>query len=144
MTRESKNKQRKKYTLQLRPYVGTALSELIDYLQSVDKAIAKSKIEDILLAALLPVARLHSGKYTQEQLRLTCLESCESLDKYSSFLRQILMISRSEDDFQSEQKTLSSDSKFQANDSHLNAQLPKKQINGQGSAADIDLVFGDD
>ena len=93
MTRESKNKQRKKYTLQLRPYVGTALSELIDYLQSVDKAIAKSKIEDILLAALLPVARLHSGKYTQEQLRLTCLESCESLDKYSSFLRQILMIS---------------------------------------------------
>ncbi len=63
--------------------------ELINYLKSLGRSLANKKIEDLLMAGLLSLAKQHSGEYTSEQLRLSCLESCNALSFHSSYLRQV-------------------------------------------------------
>jgi len=66
--------------------------ELINYLKSFDRGEATKKVEDILMAALLSLAKQYSGEYTPEQLRLSGLENCNALSHHSSYLRQALNI----------------------------------------------------
>ncbi len=145
MTQENQQKQRRNLNLRnLRPYCGTALAEVIEYLNSLDNSITSSTIESLLIMTLLPLARKHSQRYNPEQLRMTCLESCNALDKHSSYLRQTLMVPQPQFDVVYSPRR----SEYKAN-SFLDSRSkdpnqPKTQINGQGSSADIDLVFGDD
>lgn len=67
-------------------------SELIAYLHSLGRSVANRKIEDALMKSLLSLAKQHSGKYTSEQLRLSCLDSIDALASHSSYLRQAFNI----------------------------------------------------
>ena len=140
MTQQSQKRQRKSFTLKLSADAGTTLAEIIEYLNSLDKSRTSKKLEDILFMALLPLARQHSQRYNIEQLRMTCLESCDALEKHSSYLRQMLMVPQPQ--FEPSCYSPLRNSFAMANSTDLNQ--PKTQINGQGSSADIDLVFGDD
>ena len=85
-------KERESYYLRLQPYEGTPLAEVVAWLNSMDKRDANKKIEDVLVMAFLAYARQHSGQYDAGQLRLTCLECCDTGDKHFSTLRQALMV----------------------------------------------------
>lgn len=92
----SKARQRKSLSLRLQPYARTPLAEVVDYLNSLEKEEANKKVGDILIMCLLPYARAHSsnsGKSgTSEELRMTCLESCDAMDKHASTMRQALRV----------------------------------------------------
>ncbi len=70
--------------------------ELINYLKSFDRGEATKKVEDILMAALLSLAKQYSGEYTPEQLRLSGLENCNALSHHSSYIRQALNIAEAQ------------------------------------------------
>jgi hypothetical protein len=80
-------KKRKSLSLRLQPYEGDLLAEVVDYLNSLPKDEVNRKVADILVAALLPIARYHSGEYTPEQLRIACWEAQDSLNKHGSNMR---------------------------------------------------------
>lgn len=92
----SKARQRKSLSLRLQPYAGTPLAEVVDYLNSLEKEEANKKVGEILVMTLLPYARGHSGNFgtdgTSEELRMTCLESCDAMDKHASTMRQALRV----------------------------------------------------
>ena len=81
------------YSITLRAYPSERNKlELINYLKSLDRGQATKKVEDLLLAALLSLAKQHSGQYTAEQLRLSCLENCNALAHHSSYLKQAVIV----------------------------------------------------
>jgi len=77
-------------SLRLQPYEGDLMAEVADYLNGLPKDERNRKIADILVAALLPLARYKSGNYTHEQLRFTCWESQDCLNKHGSNMRLAL------------------------------------------------------
>ncbi|MEM6754080.1 MAG: hypothetical protein AAF630_14025 [Cyanobacteria bacterium P01_C01_bin.38] len=83
---------KKRYSLSLRlqPYEGDLMAEVVDYLNGLPSCEMNRKVADILVAALLPLARYESGNYTHEQLRFTCWESQDCLNKHSSNMRLAL------------------------------------------------------
>jgi hypothetical protein len=83
-------KKRLSLSLRLQPYEGDLLAEVVDYLNSLPKDEANRKVADILVAAFLPMARYHSGKYTLEQLRIACWEATDALNKHGSHMRLAL------------------------------------------------------
>lgn len=83
-------KKRLSLSLRLQPYSGDLLAEVVDYLNSLPKDEVNRKVADILVAAILPIARYHSGNYTSEQLRMSCWESQDSLNKHGSNMRLAL------------------------------------------------------
>jgi hypothetical protein len=84
-------KQRKNFALRLQPYEGTVLSEVVDYLNSLDRDEASRKIAEILTISLLPLARYDQG-LSEKALRFSTLESCHALSQYAHFLRQTVGI----------------------------------------------------
>ena len=85
--------QRQSYSFTLRACPSdTNIIELINYLRSLGRSVANRQIEDALMKTLLSLAKLHSGKYSAEELRLSCLNSCESLSSHSNYLRQAFNI----------------------------------------------------
>ena len=83
---------KKRYSLSLRlqPYEGDLMAEVVDYLNGLPSCEMNRKVADILVAALLPIARYESGNYTIEQLRFACWESQDCLNKHSSNMRLAL------------------------------------------------------
>ena len=83
---------KKRYSLSLRlqPYEGDLMAEVVDYLNGLPAYEMNRKVADILVAALLPIARYESGNYTQEQLRFVCWESQDCLNKHGSNMRLAL------------------------------------------------------
>ncbi|MGI2908565.1 hypothetical protein [Tolypothrix sp. VBCCA 56010] len=87
------NKVRRKrvsLSLRLQPYSGDPMAEVADYLNSLPKDEVNRKVADILVAALLPIARYKCGEYTTEQLRFACWEAQDSLNKHGSNMRLAL------------------------------------------------------
>ncbi|WP_059002728.1 hypothetical protein [Leptolyngbya sp. NIES-2104] len=87
----SSAKSRKSLSIRLQPYTDSPLSEVIDYLKSLDTEEANRRIGEVLVMCLLPYARLHEA-VSDEELRVTCLESCDALDKHASTMRQALKV----------------------------------------------------
>jgi hypothetical protein len=83
---------KKRYSLSLRlqPYEGDLMAEVVDYLNGLPSCEMNRKVADILVAALLPLARYESGNYTSEQLRFACWESQDCLNKHGSNMRLAL------------------------------------------------------
>lgn len=79
-------------SLRLQPYEGDPMAEVVDYLNSLPKDEVNRKVADILVAALLPYARYHNGKYTQEQLRFACWEAQDCLNKHGSNMRLAMSV----------------------------------------------------
>ena len=86
----NKPKKRESFTLRLQPYKGSPLASVVDYLESRETRDTKKLVTEILLMCFLPLARLEEGDRTPEELRRTCLESCDALEKHASYLRQVL------------------------------------------------------
>jgi|SRR5919202_3998572 hypothetical protein len=86
----NKPKKRESFTLRLQPYKGSPLASVVNYLESRETRDTKKLITEILLMCFLPLARLEEGERTPEELRRTCLESCDALEKHASYLRQVL------------------------------------------------------
>ena len=85
----SKETARASYTITIRASVDDVnLNELIEYFNEIGRTAANQKIEKLILMGLLAKAKKHSGKYSAEQLRVFCLENCDNLSNYASFLRQ--------------------------------------------------------
>ena len=84
----SKENQRNSYTITIRASVDDVnLNELIEYFKAIGRTAANDKIEKLILMGLLAKAKKHSGKYSPEQIAAFCLESCDNLSNYASFLR---------------------------------------------------------
>jgi hypothetical protein len=84
------SQKRESFTLRLQPYKGSPLASVVDYLESRETRDTKKLVTEILLMCFLPLARLEEGERTPEELRRTCLESCDALEKHASYLRQVL------------------------------------------------------
>ncbi|MBD2089073.1 hypothetical protein H6F67_04285 [Microcoleus sp. FACHB-1515] len=87
----SKARPRKSLSLRLQPYADSPLAEVIDYLNTFEKEDLNRKIGDILVMCLLPYARLHANEL-EADLRITCLEACDAMDKHASTMRQALRV----------------------------------------------------
>ena len=84
----TKENQRNSYTITIRASVDDVnLNELIEYFKAIGRTAANDKIEKLILMGLLAKAKKHSGKYSPEQIAAFCLESCDNLSNYASFLR---------------------------------------------------------
>ncbi|BAZ03357.1 hypothetical protein NIES37_73700 (plasmid) [Tolypothrix tenuis PCC 7101] len=145
-------------SLRLQPYEGDPMAEVVDYLNSLPKDEVNRKVADILVAALLPYARYHSGKYTQEQLRFACWEAQDSLNKHGSNMRLALGVEQPQFVLQNQvmpqsgvmvnpnppthhnSATNQPDTEADAPDS----KRPTTLIPGQVSSLDLNTIFGVD
>jgi hypothetical protein len=148
-------KKRVSLSLRLQPYEGDPMAEVVDYLNSLPKDEVSRKVADILVAALLPLARYHNGKYTPDQLRFACWESQDSLNKHGSNTRLALGVEQPQfvlpqqamlqstganDSIKANNgKTIQEDSE----DKHLQQLRPNSLVKGKASSGDLDNIFGD-
>ncbi|MHC5675659.1 hypothetical protein [Nostoc sp.] len=140
-------------SLRLQPYEGDPMAEVVDYLNSLPKDEVNRKVADILVATLLPYARYHSGKYTQEQLRFACWEAQDSLNKHGSNMRLALGVEQPQfvlptsvvgvnpnPPTHHNSATNQPDTEADAPDS----KRPTTLIPGQVSSLDLNTIFGVD
>lgn len=158
MNQQQPSKQRKSFTVTLRPYSSSVLAEVVDYLNSLERESAAKKVADVLMMSLLPLARQSAQKFTPSQLRITCLESCDAMNKHSSYLRQALMVAQPEleqptqlpvtsgqlPDDSEEMLTAHCSLVTLKQHSSYSSDAPKSHLIDLGSSADVDAIFGDD
>ncbi|GEM_PF-1800510 len=84
-----KHNRKKRVSLSLRfqPYEGDLLAEVVNYLNDLPRDEVQRKVADILVTALLPIARYTSGKYTTNELHVACWEAQDSLNKHCAHMR---------------------------------------------------------
>lgn len=141
---------RASFSLRLQPYEGSLLSEVVQYLNSLDRAEAQRRVESVLVMALLTQARLYDDSCSAEERRRCCLESCDALEKHASTLRQLvgveMTVGRSV--VQPYEMTPRSDRAMAAqirdedDEDDTNQPLPKARLNTKVAPADVDALFG--
>lgn len=150
----SPSRRRKSFNLRLQPYEGTLLAEVVVYLNSLERDEANRKIAALLIMCLLPLARQKQGEvFSEQEKRMCCLEACDALSKHSSFLRQALRVSQPQFEMpylmapmmgsfpsvEEQRGLIEKESSSSAPQTKLSP-----SIEGKGSAADVDSIFGDD
>lgn len=140
-------------SLRLQPYEGDPMAEVAEYLNSLPKDEVNRKVADILVAALLPYSRYHSGKYTSEQLRFACWESQDCLNKHASNMRLALGIEQPQFALPQQVTRISpimvngnDNNNFQEDaqeDTHSESR-PASLVQGKATSADLGSIFGDD
>ena len=83
-------KKRRNFTLRLQPPEDSLLAEVLDYFQTREREELNKCLTDLLVAAFLPLARWQKGTCSAEDLRVTCINSCDSLSRQAEYLRQML------------------------------------------------------
>ncbi|MCC5624727.1 hypothetical protein [Nostoc sp. CHAB 5715] len=112
------------------------------------------------LSALLPYARYHSGKYTQEQLRFACWEAQDCLNKHGSNMRLAMSVEQPQfvlpnyvapqltppDPVPADARANNGNTTLQSNilESAQLIERPNTLIQGKTSSKDLDNLFGDD
>ena len=71
---------RASFSLRLQPYDGSLLAEVVNYLNSLDRAEAQRRVENVMVMALLAQARLYDEARSAEERRRCCIEACDALD----------------------------------------------------------------
>ncbi|GAX45753.1 hypothetical protein NIES4075_67740 [Tolypothrix sp. NIES-4075] len=144
-------------SLRLQPYEGDPMAEVVDYLNSLPKDEVNRKVADILVAALLPIARYKCGNYTPEQLRFACWESQDSLNKHGSNMRLAMGVEQPQfvlpnnvtplESVTVNAKTIAYNGKTtpesDTNHSDQEPQRPTSMVQGKASSQDLDSIFGD-
>lgn len=148
---QRKQRKRSSLSLRLQPYEGTPLAEVANYLNSMEKEEATKKVGDILVMCLLPYARLDDEElYTERELQLTCLEASDAMDKHASTMRQALGVEQPK--FAAVMYAPfavngeggnSAGGVAKKKDVEKREEIPRAQITGAGSSAEVDLIFGD-
>jgi hypothetical protein len=140
-------------SLRLQPYEGDPMAEVAHYLNSLPKDEVNRKVADILVAALLPIARYHSGNYTPEQLRFACWESQDCLNKHGSNTRLALGVEQpqfvlpQQVALQSPMMANGNDNNYLKEDVVEETQKefrPTSLVQGKASSSDLSSIFGDD
>lgn len=85
-------KKRKNFTMRLQPPEDSLLGEVLDYFNTLEREELNKSLSDLLIAAYLPLARYHQHTCDPEELRITCINSCDSLSRHSEYLRQLLKV----------------------------------------------------
>jgi hypothetical protein len=83
-------KKRRNFTMRLQPPEDSLLAEVLDYFQTLEREELNKSLTDLLIAAFLPLARFQKGTFSHEDLRVTCITSCDSLSRQAEYLRQVL------------------------------------------------------
>ena len=91
----SRTNKRTSLSLRLQSTENKPLGEVITYLKSLSGDEMRRKVADTLIMTLLPYARYHNGKCTTSELRSTCWEAQDSLDKHGSNMRFALGVEQS-------------------------------------------------
>ena len=91
----SRTNKRTSLSLRLQSTENNPLGEVITYLKSLSGDEVRREVADILIMTLLPYARYHNGKCTTSELRSTCWEAQDSLDKHGSNMRFALGVEQS-------------------------------------------------
>ena len=149
---------RPSFSLRLQPYDGSLLAEVVQYLNSLDRAEANRRVENVLVMALLAQARLYDESSSPEERRRCCIEACDALDKHASMLRQLVGVEAAPISWTVAQPaeastttdraigTLSQrpiDSALALEDEDEPAQpAPKSRLNAIASPDDVDALFG--
>jgi hypothetical protein len=149
-------KKRVSLSLRLQPYDGDPMAEVVDYLNSLPKDEVNRKVADILVAALLPLARYHNGNYTPSQLRFACWESQDSLNKHGSNTRFALGVEQPQFVLPQQamlQSTMGANDSIKVNngktiqddleDKLTQKVRPNSLVKGKASSDDLDNIFGD-
>ncbi|MEM7580668.1 MAG: hypothetical protein AAF316_12645 [Cyanobacteria bacterium P01_A01_bin.80] len=140
-------------SLRLQPYEGDLMAEVASYLNGLPKDERNRKVADILVAALLPLARYKSGNYTHEKLRFACWESQDCLNKHGSNMRLALGVEQPQfmhNDYTGRVDNYRSDVVKSNKESPEVETVDKTvednkdwQVSGEASSDDLDNVFGD-
>ncbi|MBW4504965.1 MAG: hypothetical protein KME64_00365 [Scytonematopsis contorta HA4267-MV1] len=145
-------------SLRLQPYSGDPMAEVAEYLNSLSKDEVNRKVADILVAALLPIARYHSGQYTPEQLRFACWEAADSLNKHGSNMRLALGVEQPQfalpqqvmptasvmvNKLESVTSGYVTESESETIEETQSELRPTSLVQGKASSSDLDSLFGD-
>lgn len=149
---------RPSFTMRLQPYEGSLLAEVVQHLNSIDRAEAQRRVESVLVMALLAQARLYDPSCSPEEKRRCCIESCDALDKHASTLRQLVGVEALparhavvQPDEASARVTRETDSirpvpsqKTGDEDTENEPPMPspKARLEAKASATDVDALFG--
>ena len=91
----SRTNKRTSLSLRLQSTENKPLGEVITYLKSLSGDEVRREVADILIMTLLPYARYHNDESTAAELRSTCWEAQDSLDKHGSNMRFALGVEQS-------------------------------------------------
>ena len=166
MTKEKDKSARASFSLRLQPYDGSLLAEVVNYLNSLDRAEANRRVEGVLVMAMLAQARLYDPACSETERRRCCIEACDALEKHASMLRQLVgvempmhpviqpyAIGRIEqamnqagvhqgpgDDGAGDELSAAAD--FDEDDEDEVTSAPKAKINAIAAADDVNALFG--
>ena len=147
---------RASFSLRLQPYDGSLLAEVVHYLNSLDRAEAQRRVENVMVMALLAQARLYDEACSTEARRRCCIEACDALEKHASMLRQLVGVEAApvvrtvaiSDSGGASQQVMreSLDGDEQENDELASDSAevvpPKAKLSAIASAQDVDALFG--
>ena len=145
---------RPSFSLRLQPYEGSLLSEVVGYLNSLERNDAHRQIESVLVMALLAQARLYDESCSKEERRRCCIEACDALEKHASNLRQLVGVEMPVRSIVQPYEAVVAEQKgslIQApvepgdefEDDEEGRSPPKSRIESQAAAGDVNSLFGD-
>ncbi|PZO11456.1 MAG: hypothetical protein DCF25_19375 [Leptolyngbya foveolarum] len=149
---------RPSFSLRLQPYEGSLLSEVVRYLNSLERNDAQRQVESVLVMALLAQARLYDESCSAEERRRCCIEACDALEKHASNLRQLvgvelpvaarLIAPPFEAAMIAEQRNTPIQAHMKIDDEFEDDEVegrspPKSKIESQVAAGDVNSLFGD-
>jgi hypothetical protein len=161
-------RKRKSLSIRLQPYEGTTLAEVVEWLNSMERDEMSRLLSEAIVMAYLPYARSAAGE-TRNEIERCCWESVDRYWGHGFNMRQALRVPQpqfstgpsmvmpsipvSHVDRQSSNSSGAnyshisqfSESAESFHDRNHNDHLTESDIpDGEGSVADVDLVFGDD
>lgn len=148
---------RPSFSLRLQPYEGSLLSEVVHYLNSLERNDAQRQVESVLVMALLAQARLYDESCSAEERRRCCIEACDALEKHASSLRQLVgvdlpvamrSIVQPYEVAVAEQRSSPIQAPVEQGDEFEDDEVegrspPKSRIESQVAAGDVNSLFGD-
>ncbi len=145
----SRTNKRISLSLRLQSTENKPLGEVITYLKSLSGDEMRREVADILIMTLLPYARYHNGKCTAGELRSTCWEAQDSLDKHGSNMRFALGVEQSKFlQYRSQQSSpdnsanLEPEDEIKQEDENISVESSTNSSN-KFSYKDLDSIFGD-
>ena len=156
---------RASFSLRLQPYEGSLLAEVVNYLNSLDRAEANRRVEGVLVMAMLAQARLYDPACSETERRRCCIEACDALEKHASMLRQLVGVEMpmhpvihsyamgvmdqamnpaagQQGTAESDGAELSAADDFDQDDEDEVTSAPKAKINAIAAAEDVNSLFG--
>ena len=161
--RSTQQRRRPSFSVRLQPYEGALLTEVVTYLNGLERGDAKRQVEDVLVMALLAKARFYDEACSDEERRRCCIEACDALEKHASMLRQLVgveqpvravaampaygaaVVPQQVDSAELVQATHDVESVEERDDDEADTEVrspPKSRIASKATAADANALFG--